>query len=337
MDRSPNISVVIPVYNEAPNLDELLRRCLDTLRRTGRAFELIFIDDGSVDGSPERLRDAARLQPEVVAVLLNHNFGQHSAVMAGFAESRGEVIITLDADLQNPPEEMTKLLAAMDEGYDVVGSIRTPRQDSLFRRFASHIVNRIVQRSTRIMMTDYGCMLRAYRRPVIDAILRCPERSTFIPVLANSFANRTTEVEVAHAARRDGDSKYNLRRLIALQFDMLTSMTTFPIRVLTMVGGIMSMLGIGFAAFLLAARLAFGSEWAAQGVFTLFAVLFIFIGAQFIGLGLLGEYVGRIYIDVRGRPRYVVREVVGARDGRTETVPLQPHRATDRNFTRGEA
>jgi undecaprenyl-phosphate 4-deoxy-4-formamido-L-arabinose transferase len=153
-------------------------------------------------------------------------------------------------------------------------------------------------------------MLRAYKRSVVDAMLRCPERSTFIPVLANSFARRTTEVEVRHSRRAEGASKYSLWRLITLQFDMLTSMTTFPIRLLTVLGAAISALGMAFGAFLLVARLIFGSGWAAQGVFTLFAVLFFFVGAQFVALGLLGEYVGRIYVDVRGRPRYVVDRVV---------------------------
>jgi undecaprenyl-phosphate 4-deoxy-4-formamido-L-arabinose transferase len=273
------------------------------------------VDDGSRDGSDSWLRETARTEPEVVAVLLNRNYGQHASVLAGFGQTRGEIVVTLDADLQNPPEEIPKLLEAMDAGNDVVGSVRTPREDSLFRRLASGLVNRVVQKTTRVMMTDYGCMLRAYRRHVVDAMLRCPERSTFIPVLANSFARNTTEVEVRHAARTEGTSKYSLWRLVTLQFDVLTSMTTFPIRVLTVVGGIISTLGIGFGVFLLIARLVLGSEWAAEGVFTLFAILFIFIGAQFTAMGLLGEYIGRIYTDVRGRPRFVVHEVVGCEEG----------------------
>jgi undecaprenyl-phosphate 4-deoxy-4-formamido-L-arabinose transferase len=245
-------------------------------------------------------------------VLLLRNFGQHAAILAGFERSRGDIVVTLDADLQNPPEEIPKLLAAMDAGYDVVGSVRVPREDGALRRVASNIVNRVVRQTTRVMMHDYGCMLRAYRRAVVDAMLRCPERSTFIPVLANSFARKTTEVEVSHNRRAAGSSKYSVWRLITLQFDMLTSMTTFPIRLLTVLGAVISALGMAFGAFLLVARLIFGSGWAAQGVFTLFAVLFFFVGAQFLALGLVGEYVGRIYVDVRGRPRYVVDRVVEA-------------------------
>jgi len=221
------------------------------------------------------------------------------------------VVVTLDADLQNPPEEIPKLLAATDAGYDVVGTVRVPREDSLFRRLAAGLINGAVRRSTGVMMNDYGCMLRAYRRGVVDAMLQCHERSTFIPVLANSFARRTTEIEVAHAKREGGPSKYSVWKLIALQFDLLTTMTTFPIRVFTIVGALVAMAGIAFGVFLLIARLVFGAVWAAQGVFTLFAVLFVFLGVQLLAGGLLGEYVGRIYQDVRARPRYVVQEMFG--------------------------
>ena len=311
MKDTPDFSVVIPVYNEEENLPELIERCLSSCRSLERSFELILVDDGSRDRSMELMAAAASEQPELRAVILNRNYGQHAAVMAGFAESRGEIVITLDADLQNPPEEIPRLVEAVEEGNDVVGTVRTPREDSLFRRLPSAIVNRAVQRATGVMMTDYGCMLRAYRRPVVDAMLQCPENSTFIPVLANSFARHTTEIEVKHAARAQGDSKYSMWSLIRLQFDLLTSMTTFPIRALTMIGLVISALGFGFGIFLLGARFFYGTEWAAEGVFTLFAVLFCFIGAQFVGLGLLGEYVGRIYQDVRARPRSFVKEVLG--------------------------
>lgn len=311
MTRRPELSVVIPVYNEEANLPELLERTLETLRGLGRPFGLILVDDGSRDSSAELLRAAARSEPEVVAVILNRNYGQHAAIMAGFELAAGEIVITLDADLQNPPEEIPKLVQELDGGHDVVGSVRTPRDDSLFRRLASAVVNRAVRSVTGVLMHDYGCMLRGYRRHVVDAMLACPERSTFIPVLANSFARSATEVPVQHAARQKGTSKYGLWRLITLQFDLLTSMTTLPLRVLTVLGVGMAALGFSCGLLLLAGRLAYGPDWAAQGVFTLFAALFVFMGAQFVAMGLLGEYVGRIYLDVRARPRYFVQEVVG--------------------------
>ncbi len=318
------ISVVIPVFNEEQNLSELLRRCLDACSRTGGSFEIILVDDGSSDASPRIISEAAEQSGgKVAGVLLNRNYGQHAAVMAGFAESRGDVVVTLDADLQNPPEEIPKLVQKMTEGYDVVGTIRTPRQDPLFRRLASRIVNRAARRATGVMMHDYGCMLRAYRRHVVDAMLQCHERSTFIPVLANSFARKTTEIEVHHAERSGGDSKYSLWKLVNLQFDLLTSMTTFPLRLLSVLGGITSILGMGFGVFLLIMRVAHGPGWAAEGVFTLFAILFIFIGAQFVATGLLGEYIGRVYHDVRARPRYFVHRVVGRQESKERGGPVQ--------------
>lgn len=306
------ISLVIPVFNEETNLDHLISRCLIACEKLQRNFEIILVDDGSRDSSPLKISQAAEKYPnKIIGVFLNRNYGQHAAVMAGFAEARGNAIITLDADLQNPPEEIPKLVEQLDAGFEVVGSIRMNRQDSLFRRLSSKLVNTMVRQATGVNMHDYGCMLRGYQRHVIEAVLQCHERSTFIPVLANSFAHRTTEVQVEHAARLDGDSKYSLWKLINLQFDLLTSITTLPLRLLTVMGGISAFLGIGFGVFLLIMRFIYGAEWAAKGVFTLFSVQFFFIGLQFMAMGLMGEYLGRIYNDVRARPRYFVKAVVG--------------------------
>jgi len=306
-----DFSVVIPVYNEIENLPELIERCLDTCRKTTRPFEIILVDDGSKDGSRKLICQSADEQAEVIAIILNRNYGQHAAVFAGLEQCRGECIITLDADLQNPPEEIPRLLHEMDQGVDVVGTIRKNRQDSFFRRKASAIVNQFIRKATGVMMNDYGCMLRAYRHSVVDAMLQCPENSTFIPILANSFAGSTAEIEVGHNTRQNGDSKYSVFKLISLQFDLLTSMSTFPLRLLSFTGVAISICGFGFGFMLLLLRFAYGRVWAAEGVFTLFAVLFIFVGAQFIGLGLLGEYIGRIYHDVRGRPRFFIQETRG--------------------------
>lgn len=311
MKEKIELSLVIPVFNEGDNLKELIRRCLAVCRQSGCSFEIILVDDGSMDGSTAMIARAAQTNSrEVIGVLLNRNYGQHAAVFAGLAQSRGEIIITLDADLQNPPEEIHKLLREMEKGVDVVGTIRTNRCDSLFRKLSSGLVNSMVRRATGVMMHDYGCMLRAYRRSIVLAMLQCREHSTFIPILANSFARTTGEIPVNHQPRRRGDSKYSLFKLISLQFDLLTSMSIFPLRLLSFVGTIIAASGMAFGAFLLVMRFLMGAAWAAQGVFTLFAVLFVFIGAQFIGLGLLGEYIGRIYQDVRARPRYFIQEIV---------------------------
>jgi undecaprenyl-phosphate 4-deoxy-4-formamido-L-arabinose transferase len=313
MKANATASVVIPVFNEQENLPELLERSLKACRSLNVPFEIILVDDGSRDRSPDMLREAAEKNPgEIIAVLLNRNYGQHSAVMAGFAQAKGEVIISLDADLQNPPEEIPNLYHKLvSEDLDVVAGIRVPREDSALRKIPSWCVNRITQKVTGVKMHDYGCMLRAYSAQVVRAMLQCTEHSTFIPVLANSFAKRTAEVEVRHAQRSRGDSKYNFFKLINLQFDLLTSMTTFPLRLLSYLGAVIAFFGVALGIFILIERFIQGEAWAAQGVFTLFAILFIFIGAQFVGMGLMGEYIGRIYRDVRGRPRYLVHEVKG--------------------------
>ncbi|MFH1718321.1 MAG: glycosyltransferase [Planctomycetota bacterium] len=318
------VSIVVPVFNERKNLQELIGRCMKSCSGMRRPFELILVDDGSRDCSAEIITEAAEQGGgSVVGVLLNRNYGQHAAVMAGLAEARGGIIVTLDADLQNPPEEIPKLVDAVEAGFDAVGSVRVPRCDNFLRRAASLVVNKVAQKATGVIMHDYGCMLRAYRRSVVDAMLQCHERSTFIPILANSFARTTTEVEVSHAARNGGDSKYGLWGLINLQFDLLTSTTTFPLRVLSVLGAVISMAGVGFGIFLLIMRIIYGSDWAAEGIFTLFAILFIFVGAQFVGMGLLGEYIGRIYHDVRARPRYFVHKVVGRNEEREEAIRTQ--------------
>jgi undecaprenyl-phosphate 4-deoxy-4-formamido-L-arabinose transferase len=325
-ESETDLSVVIPVFNEEENLAELIRRCLDVCKEMKISYEIILVDDGSEDRSADIITKAAEASNgRIIGVILNRNYGQHAAVMAGFAETKGHVVVTLDADLQNPPEEIPKLVAEMDRGVDVVGTMREDRQDTFFRRKASALVNRIVQRTTGVMMHDYGCMLRAYKRSIVEAMLQCRERSTFIPILANSFAGSTAEIQVRHAPRAMGESKYSLWKLISLQFDLLTSMSTFPLRLLSFTGAVIAASGVGFGVLLLVLRFVYGAGWAAEGVFTLFAVLFVFIGAQFIGLGLLGEYIGRIYHDVRGRPRFFIQEIRGA-------SPVAEHSSEVQNF-----
>jgi undecaprenyl-phosphate 4-deoxy-4-formamido-L-arabinose transferase len=312
MSKRPSVSVIIPVYNERENIGALLERTLRAGRGLNRPWELVLVDDGSRDGSTELLSEAARAHDgEIKVLLLNRNYGQHNAILCGFGAAQGDILVTLDADLQNPPEEIGALVAKIDEGFDVVGSVRQDRQDALFRKVFSGLINLMVRKSTGVKLHDYGCMLRAYRRRVVEAMLSCRERHTFIPVLANLFAKRVCEIPVGHAERARGDSKYSVLKLVNLQFDLLTCMTTAPLRMLSWIGAGISALSIGFGALLLILRLVYGPEWAEHGVFTLFAIAFFFIGAQFIALGLMGEYIGRIHADVRERPRYIVDRVVG--------------------------
>ncbi|EAA3838066.1 undecaprenyl-phosphate 4-deoxy-4-formamido-L-arabinose transferase [Salmonella enterica] len=312
-DAAPikKVSVVIPVYNEQESLPELIRRTTAACESLDKTWEILLIDDGSSDSSAELMVKASQeAGSHIISILLNRNYGQHAAIMAGFSHVSGDLIITLDADLQNPPEEIPRLVAKADEGFDVVGTVRQNRQDSLFRKSASKIINLLIQRTTGKAMGDYGCMLRAYRRPIIDTMLCCHERSTFIPILANIFARRATEIPVHHAEREFGDSKYSVMRLINLMYDLVTCLTTTPLRLLSLLGSVIAIGGFSLSVLLIVLRLALGPQWAAEGVFMLFAVLFTFIGAQFIGMGLLGEYIGRIYNDVRARPRYFVQQVI---------------------------
>ncbi len=304
------VSVVVPVYNEEGCLQELIDRSLKSLRETGKRFELVMIDDGSADASPGIMERAAEANPDqAIACFLNRNYGQHSAIMAGFSLVRGDLVITIDADLQNPPEEIPNLVKKAEEGYDVVGTVRQHRQDTFFRRYASKIVNRVAQKATGVNMHDYGCMLRAYRRHIVDAMKMCPENSTFIPVLGNSFARYTCEIPVAHFERVVGESKYSLLKLLNLQFNLLTCMTTVPLRMMTYFG-ILAALG-GFIAGIALVILKIIMDWSETDQLLIFSGLFTLAGIQLIGMGLLGEYLGRVYDDVRARPKFFVERVVG--------------------------
>jgi undecaprenyl-phosphate 4-deoxy-4-formamido-L-arabinose transferase len=307
--RVPEVSVVIPVYNEEAALPALFARLYPALDGLKRSYEVIFVNDGSRDRSAALLAEQFEKRPDVTRViLLNGNFGQHLAILAGFQHVRGERIVTLDADLQNPPEEIGKLLARMDEGFDYVGSIRRQRRDSAWRHWASRAMNLLRERITHVKMTDQGCMLRAYSRQIVDLINGTSEVNTFIPALAYTFARNPTEVVVEHEARAAGESKYSLYRLIRLNFDLMTAFSIVPLQMFSLFGIAVSLLSAAFFVFLAIRRLIVGPE--AEGLFTLFAILFFLIGIALFGIGLLGEYVGRIYQQVRTRPRYVIQAIL---------------------------
>jgi undecaprenyl-phosphate 4-deoxy-4-formamido-L-arabinose transferase len=307
------LSVVIPVYNEEQGLQALFDRLYPALDALGLGYEIIFVNDGSRDRSAAILREQFQKRPDVTRVVLfNGNFGQHMAIMAGFEQCRGRRVVTLDADLQNPPEDTGLLLAKMDEGHDYVGSIRRQRSDSLWRHVASRLMNGLRERITRIKMTDQGCMFRAYDRHIIDAVNSCHEVNTFIPALAYSFARNPAEVVVGHEERAAGESKYSLYSLIRLNFDLMTGFSLVPLQMFSMLGIAISLLSGAFVVFLFIRRIVHGPE--AQGVFTLFAIAFFLIGITLFGIGLLGEYIGRIYQQVRHRPRYLVEAILEKRD-----------------------
>lgn len=322
---------MIPVFNEEGSLPILQERLSATLRSLGRTYEILYVDDGSSDGSLRLLRELAALDPHVRIVEFNRNYGQHAAVFAGFEEARGDILVTLDADLQNPPEEIPALIRKIDEGYDVVGGWRENRQDTIFRRAASYLVNRVTVKLVGVDFHDYGCMLRAYRREVVDSVRQCHEIHAFIPALAATFARRIAEVRVKHEERAVGTSKYNVYRLIRLNFDLMTGFSMIPLQLMSLFGFGIAIVSLGFAAFLLIRRLIVGPE--VEGVFTLFAILFGVVGLLFMGMGLLGEYVARIYSEVRRRPRYMIRRSM--RTG--ETAQLLPSSRHDRDVMGADA
>jgi undecaprenyl-phosphate 4-deoxy-4-formamido-L-arabinose transferase len=306
---NPQLSIVIPVYNEQEGLARLFERLYPALDALGRSYEVVFVDDGSADGSVAQLRRQFERRPDVTrVVLLARNAGQHLAILAAFAQTRGTYVITLDADLQNPPEEIGRLVAAMDAGADYVGTVRTSRQDRLWRKAASRLMNRVREGTTSIRITDQGCMLRGYHRSVVDAVNHCTEVSTYVPALAYTFARHPVEIEVAHAERMLGRSKYSLYRLIRLNFDLMTGFSTAPLQFFSLAGTAIAVISLLLVAYLAVRRLIVGPE--AEGLFTLFGIAFFLIGVSLIGLGVVGEYVGRIYEQVRQRPRYTVAAVL---------------------------
>ena len=306
---APDLSVVIPVYNEEAVLPSLFPRLYAALDALDRSYQVVFVDDGSRDRSVALLRKQYQeRQDETCVVCLRANAGQHAAILAGFEQAEGRFVVTLDADLQNPPEEIGKLLVEPDRGHDYVGTIRRVRRDSLWRDWASKAMNRLRERITNIHMTDQGCMLRGYDREIINAILDSEEANTFIPALAYIYSGDPVEVVVEHEERAAGESKYPLYKLIHLNFDLMTGFSLMPLQIFSLIGIGISIASFAFVLFLALRRLIVGPE--VEGVFTLFAILFFLIGILLFGIGLLGEYVGRIYVQARGRPRYLVRAVL---------------------------
>jgi undecaprenyl-phosphate 4-deoxy-4-formamido-L-arabinose transferase len=310
---TPLVSIVIPVYNEADGLDALFDRlylALDQLiEQFPVCYEVVFINDGSRDQSAAKLAAQFDKRPETTRVVLfNGNFGQHMAIMAGFSYSRGDFVITLDADLQNPPEEIAKLVECLLAGHDYVGTIRVARKDSRFRRYASKAMNQLRNRITKITMTDQGCMMRGYNRRIVDLMKKSKELNTFIPALGFTYASNPIEININHEERFAGESKYSLYQLIRLNFDLVTGFSVLPLQAFSLIGFLLALGSATLFIYLMIRRFIIGAE--VEGLFTLFALNFFLLGVVLFGLGLLGEYVGRIYQQVRKRPRYLVMGVL---------------------------
>ena len=306
-----DVSIVIPVFNEQENMDQLSSRLLKTMDATKKKYEVIFVDDGSSDKTPQMLRSLFKKRSDVIRVItFNGNYGQYVAILAGFEHVRGDAVVTLDADLQNLPEEIPNLLSKMDEGYDLVGGYRAKRHDSFFRTYASRIVNSIRAKATGIQMKDHGCMLRAYKKFIIDEVVKTRETSTFITALAQKFAGNPIDIPVTHEERAAGDSKYNLYKLIRITFDLLTGFSLVPLQVFTIIGmAISSASGIYFLVELF--KKVVGGH---HGYGLHFAFVFLLLSVLILGVGLLGEYLGRAYFAVCEHPRFVIREILEKKD-----------------------
>lgn len=316
LGRTPEISVVVPVYNEEAGLGALFARLYPALDALGRSYEVVLVDDGSRDRSPALLHQQFDRRPEVTRVVyLLANFGQHMAILAGFERARGEIVVTLDADLQNPPEEIARLLAQIDAGHDYVGSYRSQRCDSAFRRLASRAINRLRERLTDVRMTDHGCMLRAYHRNLVNTINQSRELNTFVPALAYLYARSPTEIEVRHEKRAAGASQYSLARLMQLNFDLITGFSTRPLQIYSTVGMLIAVGSVMlYVAVLLYYLYADGLRGAVGHIWDRDVLEFFLMGMALFGIGLVGEYVVRIHGQVKGRPRYLVAAVLEKRE-----------------------
>ena len=307
-----DLSIVVPLYNEAANLPLLVEQLLAALRPLGRHFELVLVDDGSRDGSPAVLEDLSRRVPELVAVLLRRNYGQTAAMAAGFDASRGAVIVTLDGDLQNDPADIPLLLAQLSEGYDLVSGWRHQRQDATVSRLLpSRLANRLIARVTGVKLHDYGCSLKAYRREVVDDLNLYGELHRFLPALAAIEGARIGEVKVRHHPRRHGSSNYGIDRTLRVLMDLLTvwfmkRFLTRPMHVFGLGGLVAMATGLLLGLWLVAQKLLLGTDIGGRPLL-LAAVLSLLAGVQLFCFGLLAELQMRTYHESQGRPIYRVR------------------------------
>ncbi len=311
--EQPYLSIVVPVYNEEESIPSLYTRLTEALQSLGYPYEIIAVDDGSRDKSFALLQERALTDPRLRVVRFRRNFGQTAAFSAGFDRARGEVVITIDADLQNDPNDIGALLAKMDEGYDVVSGWRERRQDAFInRRLPSIIANRLISWSTGVQLHDYGCSLKAYRTDVVHGIKLYGELHRFIPAMASWQGVSVAEIPVNHSARRFGTSKYGIGRTTRVLLDLLTvrfllSYGTRPMQIFGLIGMLSMLSGVVCAGYLSFIKLFQGAAIGNRPLLLL-AVLLIVLGVQFIGIGLLGELIVRTYYESQNKSTYVVRE-----------------------------
>jgi glycosyltransferase involved in cell wall biosynthesis len=307
--------VIVPVFNEEKNIVTVYEELVHVLEGTDQEFEIIFIDDGSTDQSFKILSKLYKDDPRVIIISFRRNFGQTAALSAGFDHARGDIVVTLDADLQNDPMDIPKMLDKLNEGYDIVNGWRVNRKDPfLSRRLPSIIANKIISIITRVKLHDYGCTLKCFRKEVTQNIKLYGEMHRFIPAIASGMGSSVAEVRVNHRARRFGKSKYGISRTIRVILDLITvkfllSYATRPIQVFGLLGFVCGIVGFGMALYLTIQRQFYGISLANRPALLL-AVLLIFMGLQFVTLGLLAELQSRTYHEAQNKPIYIIRKIL---------------------------
>lgn len=315
-DRKLDLSIVVPIYNEVESIETLIEAIANAVRETKLSYEIICVDDGSNDGSTQKLTQLARRRIDLQAVILRRNYGQTPAMAAGFEYASGRVIVTLDGDLQNDPADIPLLLAKLDEGYDLVSGWRKQRQDAaLTRLLPSKIANSLIGKVTGVKLHDYGCSLKAYRSELIADMNLYGELHRFLPALAYIEGARITEIPVRHHPRRFGQSKYGLGRTIRVMMDLLTvffmkKFLTRPMHVFGLWGVISLVVGIGMGMYLTIIKLFFDQDIGDRPLLIL-SVLLVLTGVQLFCFGLVSELLMRTYHESQRRPIYRVRDVVG--------------------------
>jgi len=318
--NEPELSIVLPIYNEEENIPLLLKELIPTLEGLGKPFEVICVDDGSGDGSFAALKALRAADERVRVVRFRRNFGQTAAFAAGFERARGKVVVTMDADLQNDPADIPKLLAKIEEGFDVVSGWRQKRWQEglrafLTRKIPSATANWLISTTTGVRLHDYGCSLKAYRRDVVKSIRLYGDMHRFVPAIASWYGVTVAEVPVNYRSRRFGRSKYGAGRIVRVLLDLMTvrfllSYATRPIHIFGLWGMISSLAGVLIGVYLTYAKLAYHIDLADRPLLLL-AILLVMIGIQLITMGLIGELVVRTYHEAQNKPIYTVREELG--------------------------
>jgi glycosyltransferase involved in cell wall biosynthesis len=312
--KERDVSIVIPVFNEAENIIPLYHALRSVMQGVGQTWEVIFIDDGSTDTTYRTLEQLHRQDESLRVIRLRRNFGQTAAMVAGLDHARGEVIVTMDGDLQNDPEDIPLLLSKIEEGYDLASGWRVDRQDSLSRRFPSKLANWLISLTTGLYLHDYGCTLKALRREIASELNLYGEMHRFIPALAASLGAKIIEVPVQHHPRKYGTSKYGIARTVRVLLDLMTVkfLSGYFTRPSHLFGlcGIVAMLGGLCVVGVLGLERIFGQTGLVDRPLLLLGILLTIIGTQFITMGLLGEMVARVYHESQAKPIYAVREIL---------------------------